>query len=135
MDLLSSRRREFRFHSLLPSAEHPADLIELFGESRIFLRIDQLIFPSDLEKEFQKVEFTASGDEVSEFLFRFHVLRPEKYFQYFEKESVDFSSERIPMKFRNMRDRILPQSVDGLEPLQQGKNGGGVFVEDIARAC
>lgn len=51
---------EFCFQAILPAAKHPSYLVHVFGKHRVFFGINQFVFPTDLEEEFQKIEFANS---------------------------------------------------------------------------
>lgn len=121
-------RREFCFEAFLPAPEHPPDFVELGGELQIFFIIDQLVLPADLKKEFEEVELPGCGYQICELLFGFGILRPKEYLERLEKKRIYFSSERVAMKLRNMRNNTLPKTIGSFEPLQDGQEprGGGV---------
>ena len=50
-------RGSFCFKSLLPSAEHSADFVEVCGECDVSFGMDTLVFPRELEEKLYAIEF------------------------------------------------------------------------------
>ena len=91
-----------------PSAEHSPDFVELFGEANIFLRIERLDLPENLQKELEEIELCRRFLDVNGFLRFPHIARNEDRFARLKKEHVDLGAEGIAGILGNMWDTVVP---------------------------
>lgn len=122
-----------------PSAEHPADLVELFRERDIFLVIERLDFPKDLQEEFHEIKICRRFSEIKELLLFAQVSGNEDRFGGFNEKGVDLRAERVARIFGDVRQVAVPEFIcrDEVrydrEGGREGSVGGikvGIFHED-----
>lgn len=104
-------RGSFAFQSLLPPAEHAANLVELFGQCGIFLVRYALVLPGQLEKEFDAVELGDGGIEASNLLLLSEIERNENIFQEFQKVSLDLAAEGVAVGLGKVSNNAKPEGV------------------------
>jgi len=118
---------EFCFETFLPSTKHPTNFLEFDGKSRIFFSINQLILPTNLEKEFEEIKLADSSDQILELVLCLGILSSEQNLENIEKEFINLATKRMTMDFRDMRNDTIPESVGSFEFLNEWQNCGGGY--------
>jgi hypothetical protein len=81
----------------VPSAEHFASLIQLYGKSDVFFIIQRFCFPKHQEKHAKSIRFLDRETNVRMFLPGREKTGGRYCFYYFYKQSVDTLTERMTM--------------------------------------
>lgn len=111
------------FYLLTPATEHFTDFNKRWGNSQIFLGIEHLQFPGELQKKFEQIQLAAGAQDIRLFLSSGCIACEDDDFYRFEKKHVDFCADCVSTYARDMRQECMPQLVRISCFLQDGKIG------------
>ena len=111
---LSSFLSGFRWRVLfcelsVPTAEHLADLIQLYGKSDVLFIVQRFCFPEHQKKHAESVRFLDRETNIRMFL-PWREKAGDRYrFYYFHKQRVDALTERMTMCLWQILIKFVPQ--------------------------